>query len=168
MESSELVYPDYLRDWQNVHKGDIRNLSEAFNSETKAVFVEGDIHSSKTSLALSVSKIFEQRPEGIAKVYFTTPSVHESIGAKNVIDKTDITYSKLPKIAQVEKSEDKFLIIVDEVSVRKPDPAFINFWKIYFSLPNVSVLLLGQRGQNANNAWKKLLSSGIASYNLSN
>jgi ABC-type polar amino acid transport system ATPase subunit len=98
MEYGESYQPSpHLKEWAFAHQYQIEDVATLLEKH-KAVVVEGNVHSGKTSLALAVNAKLAQEKSGQWSTCYTTPAVEENFSYPEVLDRTGVVYKKLPPV----------------------------------------------------------------------
>lgn len=147
-----------LEAWRAIHKKEIQQLTEDLSSEdVDAVFINGPVHSGKTSLAIATTRELQNRAmsEGgrPVSVFFTTPAIQETIGAMPVSDRTGIQFKKLPLVSQMAENLGINIIVIDETSSRTPTK---EVWDKYTKLPNTKFIILSHPYSNTQESWTSM------------
>lgn len=139
-------------EWLKAHIKDVSYIVRSLEDEnTKAVIIQGNPGTGKTTLALLSATTAQERTG--ANVYFTTPQVQNTWGARPSQDRTGLVYRKLPSDASIAQNQSN-IIVVDELSRRNPEPS--GGWEKYKNLPNTKFILVTHPGNPNLNNWKKL------------
>lgn len=146
---------NHLEKWSDQNREAVDELVDSFRKGAKAIFIEGEIHSGKTSLALALAQQLRKLPthERMDAV-FTTPAIEETVGASSSSDRTGAKYVKLPRLNEIDQKTQPTIIVIDEISSR--GPAFTNLWKSYIDSDKTRFLLLTHPNKPSTQEWLKL------------
>ncbi len=144
-EGQVTTRPNHLEDFLIQHQQQARMLANHMEEEgDKAIVITGPVHSGKTSLAYAVSRILSDRNSDTATI-FTTPAISETRNAREITDRTGVTFTHIPGLEEVEAFPGKtFLVVINELSMRSP--YMINMWKGLIAHPKTKFLMLAYPG----------------------
>ncbi|PIR43832.1 hypothetical protein COV24_00710 [candidate division WWE3 bacterium CG10_big_fil_rev_8_21_14_0_10_32_10] len=154
-----------IKKWGEDHVAEVTEAGSLLNG-SKALVIEGPVHSGKTSLAWAVAKEMQNTdPETL--VVTTTPAVQEVFTSTEVKDRTGVIQKRLPPISSLQK-ERSVIIILDEISNRGPQAEWKSSWRNYAGLNNVKVMFLSHSANKYLKEWVGILSEGdeIKKYTL--
>ena len=149
-----------LENWRMAHQGEIEAItSQIEDPATKAIVIEGAVHSGKTTLAIVVSQKMERN--GV-DTYFTTPAVQQTLTSIPVQDRTGVRFTRLPSPSSIREKGKPALIIIDETGGHKPEA--IGQWGKYVKLSRVQFIILTTPGSTHLDEWRNLFDSEQISF----